>query len=165
MKQKWVLKAVLATILLATSSACGVIPSEYRGKYQDSNGARLELKSRKGVFQDASGRKIVAKADDLKFENLLKGEAGIYVSPNTVSGDKLELYWVNPAIETRQEAEGLVWFNSEIIYTLFDMNQKEKVSEIEFYHCGDGTVLLDTAQKLWQIGCPANPDFYRLVRK
>lgn len=158
-------RTIFAAIIVMVGVGCGAVPSAYRGEFQDAaKGVRLELEARKGVFQDAQGKKIDSKASDLKFESLEKGIAGIYVSTSPVSENKLEVYWVNPDLSTRQEAAGLVWVSSEVIYTLFDLSQKDDVREIELSHCEKGTVLLDTLSQRYQIGCPAEIEFYKLTR-
>ena len=68
---------------LAFASGCGVIPRAYQGVYVDeTHGARLELKGGEGILQTASGKSIQSKAENLSFEKLQQGTAGIYVILN-----------------------------------------------------------------------------------
>ncbi|OFZ18961.1 MAG: hypothetical protein A2X94_13510 [Bdellovibrionales bacterium GWB1_55_8] len=153
----------LALVVIGT--ACGVIPSEYRGEFRDSeSGASLKLKGRKGVFQTADGRKIESKAKDLEFEKLAQAQGGIYVSSDPGSDSILEVYWVSPDVASRQEAAQLVWFRSEVIYTELNLKTKDKVNTLEFFHCREGTILLDLPTKRWQMGCPGNADYLRMQR-
>lgn len=151
--------------LAAIATGCGVIPSEYRGEFRDaSSGASLELKGKKGEFRTSDGRTITAKAKDLEFEKLVQAEAGIYVSTDAGQKDVLEVYWVSPDGASRQEAAQMVWFRSEVFYTELNLNTKDKVKTLEFFHCREGSVLLDMPTKRWQVGCPDHPTYFKMER-
>lgn len=160
-----IMKVLLTLSIAMTAVGCGVIPSEYRGTFRDSaSGTTLVLKAKGGVFTDAQGKSTKAKAQDLKFENLAKGQAGIYVSANSSDKNALEVFWIAPNMETRQEAVGVVWFQSEVIYSLLNMEQKGKASAIDIMRCEKGTVMLDMPNRRFEIGCGANPESFRLSR-
>jgi hypothetical protein len=150
-------------LLAVASVGCGVIPSAYRGNFVDSNtGATLSLTGTSGVFQTES-KTYTDKATDLKYENLLQGKPGIYVAMSPGDRNELEVYWLAPDFATAQQAAGIMWFQSDVIQTLVDRNQKQKVREIELTQC-TGTVMLDLVNKNWQVGCPADPTHYLMRR-
>lgn len=156
---------LLAAVVLSTV-ACGKIPEAYRGKFQDTEkGATMELEASAGKLTLANGRVLEAKADDLSFDALAEGKSGIYVSANPADGRMMDVYWVNTNMATKQEVEGFVWYQSEVIYTLMDSKAKDKVPSIGFFHCTDGMVMLDRGAKRLQVGCPASPVTYRMIRK
>lgn len=152
-------------VTLALTSGCGVIPRAYQGTFIDeTNGAKLELKGGEGILQTSSGKVIQAKAEALTFEKLQQGTAGIYVIANPTSKDLIEIHWIGPRPETKKEAGGLTWFESEVLYTFLDIKSRDKADAIELAHCENGTVLLDPLTKRWQIGCPAGTLAYFLKR-
>ena len=151
--------------LLSVASGCGVIPHAYQGKYvDDGNGVKLELKTSEGMLQLASGRTLQTKAENLSFDKLQQGIAGIYVILNPASKDILEIHWISPRAETRREEGGLIWFESEVLYSFLDLNSRDTVDSLALVHCENGTVLLDPPTKRWQIGCPAGALTYQLRR-
>jgi len=161
---KMLLAATFLTLLLG-AVGCGTIPSAYRGNFEDTtNNVKLTLEASGGTFTTADGRKIVSDTLSLTSDNLIEGLPGIYTTLNPVYQNRLEIYWVNPDLNTRTQEGGLMWFNAEVFYTLLDINQEDNVDEMEFFHCDQGKVMIDVPTKRWQIGCPADPDYYRLVR-
>jgi hypothetical protein len=161
---KLLLAATFTTLLLLTVG-CGTIPSAYRGNFEDSaNNVQLTLEASGGVFTTADGRKLIADTQSLNADNLIEGQPGIYTTLNPAYQNRLEIYWINPDLSTRKEEGGLMWFNAEVFYTLLDIRQEDTVNEMEFFHCDIGKVMIDMPTQRWQIGCPADPDYYRLVR-
>ncbi len=163
------IKKIFGAFLLAsgaaTFGACGVIPHAYQGNFvDDATGAKLELKSGEGTLTTANGRVVPAKADRLTFEKLQKGEPGIYAQVNEDSKNLLEVYWIAPRPATRQEAGGLIWLETEALYTLMNLKEKDEIGNFEVSHCENGTVLLDPSTKRWQIGCPAGVLRYQFRR-
>jgi len=149
---KWLQFALLALAL----GACGAIPGAYRGNYQGSNGTILKLSGTKGRLTTKS-EIINSKVRPLAFEALSLGEPGIYVQPNPVNNKLLDIFWLRPKMNTRQEAGGMVWYTSEVYYSLFDANQKIKLDKIQLVYSDEGTVMLDVPTGTWQVGWPASP--------
>ena len=157
------------SVCIFASACSGMVPRAYQGKFVDaSQGAELELKAGEGTLKMSSGRQIQAKSDALDFDKLSKATAGIYLNQNAVDKSKLEVYWIGPKAETRKEEGGLVWFESEVLYTLMDTRARRfnegDVSSFDLTQCENGTLLLDPSTKRWEIGCPAGPLLYHLTR-
>ena len=74
------------------------------------------------------------------------------------------VYWLNPNAASKQVVEGFVWYQSEVIYTIMDAKREDKAPGFQLVHCRDGMVMLDMASKRMQLGCPAGPVNYNLVR-
>ncbi|MEK6704194.1 MAG: hypothetical protein AABZ06_00225 [Bdellovibrionota bacterium] len=164
MKTGIICRLIGLAIFSAAAIGCGVIPSAYRGKFQDNaKGAVLELKAGDGMLMLAGGSVMESKAKNLKFEQLMKGQQGIYVSENPAVDGALDVYWVNPDVTTKQQDGDLAWYKSEVVYTVLNVKVKA-VDEIELLRCQDGTILLDLPTKRWQVGCPANPEYYKFQR-
>ena len=161
-------KLIGSLALLVALSACGKIPSSHQGDFVDApTGTKLKLGSGSGTLTFPDGRLLESKAQDLKFEALLKAQTGIYVEvPSEANPDRKEadLFWLSPNAESRREEAGLIWFDSEVLYSRIAMKEKEKVEAIDMFHCTNGSVLLDTVSKRFQIGCPVDPDEYHLKR-
>ena len=155
---------LLGAVVLSTA-ACGKIPSAYQGDFADSaQGAKLTLGGDSGKLTTSDGRELEAKADDLTFDKLQEGSTGIYLSKNSANDQLTDVYWIAPNMATKQTGGGLVWFTSEVIYTIMDAKRSDKVPNIEFFHCKDGMVILDSNTKRFQLGCPAGPVRYNMVR-
>jgi len=165
MQMSTLTKFLLLGLVAGALSACGVIPKAYRGEYVDeAKGARIQLQSKKGRFIGADGAKVEAKALDLGFDGLSEGKSGIYVAPNPVQGSVLDVFWIEPAAATRQSAGGLVWFEADVLYAGLDAAKGSKVSSFDVMRCAQGTVLLDTQTRHWQVGCPAETESFHFVR-
>jgi hypothetical protein len=52
----------------------------------------------------------------------------------------------------------MVWYTSEIYYSLFDATQKKvKADVVRLVYSGEGSVMLDLQTQLFQVGWPASP--------
>lgn len=164
---KWNLQSISQMALVAVVvalGACGEIPSAYRGYFRDNrNSTSLKMKANKGVLTSPN-EIIESKARALEFKHLLAGEAGIYVRANPTNEKLLDVFWIKPNMNTRQAAGGMVWYETDVYYSLFDARLKDKVSTIRLLHSGQGTVMLEEATELWQVGWPANPMEYEFTR-
>ncbi len=161
------IRTQIAWAILALSvSACGKIPSAYQGDFVDSaTGTRLELSGGSGTLTFPGGRKLEAGSIDLKWDALLEGKPGIYISKAKGADERwLDLYWVNADLSSKREEAGLIWYTAEVLYTMADTKAKDKVATIPMFHCMQGTVMLDSVQKLWQVGCPAGATRYAMQR-
>jgi len=159
-------QCLLMVLVVLSAVACGKIPDAYQGNFEDTTqGASISLSGNGGVFTTSDGRKLESDATDLSFENLQEGKTGIYVNANSQDNKLLDIFWIAPNIASKQEGGGMVWFQSEVIYTLMDSKKENAVPNIEFFHCKDGTVMLDISTQKFQLGCPANPLHYNMLRK
>ena len=155
---------VLAVLWLVTSCG-GVIPKGYQGQFQDSNaGITLELKSNEGTLSEAGGKMITAKGAELEFPALLAGAPGLYGRPNPANANYVDVFWIQPTSSTQSNGGGLSWYSAEVLMSVLNAKQKEKVYRFEIVHCVDGQVLLDTVNQAWQAGCPAHAKRYELQR-
>lgn len=144
---------VLGGLSLALA-ACGKIPKSYQGDFQDTqSGVSLKLESDKGTLSTAT-HSVSAKADDLKFDALMKGQGGIFIRPSANDKKTMDVYWINPDVSTLQNQNGFVWYKSEVIYTEMD-TREDKVNQIHLLHCLDGAVELDSQTQNVEVGCPA----------
>lgn len=162
-----ILGFVLVTLGGAMLTGCKAVPRAYRGSYEDAaSGVRLRLKANRGTFVTADGRALSMKTEPLKFENLAKGEAGIYVERFESGGDvaQAEVNWIVPDPGSRKEEAGMVWFDSEVIFARLDLSGRGKAEGLELMHCARGQVTLDMVSKTWQVGCPEGEKQYRLTR-
>ena len=150
-------KCLSVLSLVFVLGACGAIPSQYRGSYQGSNGTILKLGGTNGVL--TSQREIIkSKAKPMEFQDLLEGLPGIYVRPNPTNPKLLDVFWLRPKMQTKQEGGGMVWYTSEIYYSLFDATQKKvKANTVRLIHSDEGSVMLDLQTGLFQVGWPASP--------
>lgn len=156
---------VAGAVMLLALSACSKIPSAYRGNFKDnSSGAKLELNSGSGKMTFADGRVLDSDASELTYQDLITGKGGIFVRENPFNHAMVEGFWVNPNLATKQTAQGLTWFQSEVIYLLLNSELKDKVPGISFLHCTNGTVILDDLTKTFEAGCPASHDTFDMVR-
>jgi hypothetical protein len=154
-KQFCSLLAIFSAILL---SACGKVPSKYRGNFVDATtGARLTLDKRGGTLTLASGRSVSAKAVSVDFESIAQGKPGIYTTLDEQDPNYLKMYWIFPDLSTRKENNGFVWTSAEILWTRISMNADQNVNEVWLQYCDStvGYVEVDLTQKLWNGGCPA----------
>ncbi len=158
-------KVMMAVAVALVAVGCGKIPSAYQGEFVDAaSGVKLKLGGSDGELVFADGRKLEAKADDHKFENIKEGKPGIFLGQNTRNGNLVDIFWLNPNLTTRQEVEGFVWYTSEVLYTIVDSKREDKVPSVQFFHCTDGQVMLDMTTQQMQMGCPAGPKVYTFVR-
>lgn len=155
----------LAFLGLLALSACGKIPEGYRGTFVDrTTGDRLELKESEGTLTLASGKTLIAKAQDYDFKTLLKGEPGIYVRATSEDKDNIEVFWIQARPETQREEAGFRWVEAEVVYTKMKGSQRDKVQAFELIRCTDGMVLLDLPNQTFNGGCPATAIRNRMVR-
>ena len=167
MNQISAVRIVLLFGLVFLGNACGSIPKAYQGYYKDvQSSATLELKGGEGTFVDESGQQMKSKAFALKYKDLDKGKAGIYVNKNVDNDKILEIYWLSPNTNSRQEEAGLIWYDADIIHTFFDarIEKKEEVTAVELVRCSAGRVMLDPEKERWQVGCPAEVHTYQMGR-
>ncbi len=156
---------LLLTVLAFMLSACGGIPAAYQGEFRDDAlGASMKLSGSEGIFTESDGLAIKTPAIALSFEALMKGKPGIYLRKNPVRQDLIDVYWIQPRFTERQEAGGLVWYPSEVYYTLVSKTQKQKVPSIKMIFSEEGMVTLEPGTKSWQVGWPAQPVEYNLRR-
>lgn len=159
------IQVLLATALTLSGVACNEIPKAYRGSFQDrATGTQLQLKASKGLITFTDGRSMQVKATALTFQGLSEGKTGIFVRPNPTHSQMTEMFWVNPRISTRQENQGFVWFESEVLYTLMDNRSKEQISSFDIISCTNGTVMLDTTTQELEVGCPSGPMTFSMER-
>lgn len=157
----------LVVILLGFTAlvGCKGIPNAYLGLYKDSSRqVELELSTYEAKLRLADGRKLSAKLEEMKFELLIKGQRALYARPNGRNEDLVEIFMVDPNLSTRQEANGLIWYESEIVYTLVNSKDESAAKNISLAHCQRGMVLLDLATNRIRIGCPENPDRFELTK-
>jgi hypothetical protein len=159
-------KLVLLCAVVLTTVACGKIPSAYQGTFVDQeHGVKITLGSSDGTIEtSADGRKFEAKAEEYSFDVLVEGKAALYVGVNPANQNMSDVYWINPNMATKQSVEGFTWYQTEVIYTILDTKREDKVPSIQFFHCRDGMMMLDMATKRVQLGCPAGPKNYNVVR-
>ncbi|MCC7441706.1 MAG: hypothetical protein IT285_08735 [Bdellovibrionales bacterium] len=159
-------KFLALTLVAGAATGCGLVPSEYRGSFRDAQtNVSAEIGARKGTFRTADGRELKLKADRSDFERVASGKPGILVETNAHSGYLLDSFWVSPRMDTYAEGGGMAWFEAEVLYTQFDSRVKDPVRRLQFFHCVNGQVLLDTVEQRWQMGCPAGPAYYELRRQ
>jgi hypothetical protein len=159
-------KVLMTAAFAGLAMGCENLPSAYQGDFVDlASGAKLTLNGGDGVLHLADGRKLESRRDQFKFKNLKEGRPGIFVGRNTRNESLMDIFWVNPNLATREEVEGFVWFQSEILYTIADTRLKDKVSSVQFIHCTDGQMTLDATTRKLQLGCPAGAKNYMFVRK
>ena len=159
------LNLLLGAAMILLTTACGKIPAGYQGDFVDAaSGTKITLGASEGVMKTTDGRELKGKAEDLSFENLQEGKQAIYLGQNTRDGNMFDVFWLNPNLTTRQESNGLVWFQSEVIYTMMNAKQEQKVDAISLFRCKDGQVILDTVKQRMTMGCPAGPEQLNMVR-
>jgi hypothetical protein len=157
------LNIILGALVILLTTACGKIPKGYQGEYTDAaSGATLKLEASEGTLKTSDGRELKGKAEDADFDALLQGKQAIYLSE--LKNNNVDVFWLVPNMATRQESAGYVWFVSEVIYTQMNAKQEEKVGGINFFHCKDGHVMLNTATKEMNLGCPAGPAVFNMIR-
>jgi hypothetical protein len=161
---------ITGTALAALLSACVSIPGAYRGTFQNKAGdVRLSLSMNKGSLELLDENRLIqSKTADYSFKAFQKaiqeGRSAIFGRKNAANERQLDLFWVKPKLDTLQEAEGLTWFEAEVIYTRLNRDQKDKVQTLSALHATEGTVIIDGPTETVQVGWPANPTEYRLRR-
>lgn len=165
MNQKLILNALILAVA-AGLSACGKnIPSSYQGYFEDkAQGAKLSLDVAKGEVILKDGRKITATINDLKFDDLAGGKAGIYLRSVDNDPERSEVFWIMPNKSTRQEQSGYVWMEAELLYTRLNFKNSKNVKTITMTHCTNGQLNLDLVSKIWMEGCGTDEVEYRFVR-
>jgi hypothetical protein len=154
-----------AVMALALLGACGGIPSAYQGNFRDESlGVDLQLGSSEGTLTDSQNPPIKTEAMALAFDALAKGKPGIYLRKNPAREDLIDIYWIQPRFQEKQEGGGLVWYPSDVYYTLVSTTQKEKVNELKMLRSDQGLVTLEPSTKAWQVGWPAHPTEYHFHR-
>ncbi|MEN9722340.1 MAG: hypothetical protein RJB38_326 [Pseudomonadota bacterium] len=150
--------------LLVLCGACGKIPSDYRGNFVDSqSGFSVELRGNRGIWQRPDGSREEFTARAASVEELLQGKAAVYL--RSVGERDLEVFWVRPEIETRQEEYGFVAYQGEVLYSRFDSSGSQgKVGSIQARYCERGQILIDQVTKTFNGGCPAQSRLLELVR-
>lgn len=149
--------------LLLLSTAC--IPNEYQGLYREARtGATLKLEGTKATFVDADGRSLVANKSPLKFKELIKAKEGLFTRDNPLDKNLTEIYWVRPDSRSVQSAEGLTWYNAEVIHLRVRKDLHDKVQDIELVHSLNGSVILDTPSESVQVGWPAGTEILDMRR-
>jgi hypothetical protein len=159
---KNILFSIFAVMMLA---ACGQVPGAFKGTYEDKEkGAKLELQQSEWKLTTADGRVLQAKVEALDVESLKAGKDGVYVLENPTNKTLLDVFFAHPNVSSKQEASGLIWYESELAYTLIDKDQKEPAAAIDFFHCLKGLATIDSVTSRWELGCPAGATTYHLVR-
>lgn len=149
---------LIVFILVLALQACGnQVPGGFRGQYVDaSTGATLELNAQSGTFVTPQGRSIAGSRLELGFTELQKGKPGLYMRPNPINKDIIEVFWLEPRMETLQEAGQMQWFESTVIYLRLPAKTTEKQEQINLVYTEIGTVMLDVPTRQWQVGWPAD---------
>lgn len=139
-------------------------PENYRGTYTDAKtGATLTLKKTKGTLQLPDGTLVRTKTELLSFESLSKGQTGIYMDFS--KNGRVQLDWIIPDVNTRQEEAGIVWFTSTVIFSDMNLEISERAQKVALMICTNGQVILDTESKTFQVGCGADALDLILQRK
>lgn len=153
------LKSMIAVAGLVATVGCKGIPNAYLGEYQDSNRqVKLELDTYEGTLRFADGRKVSAKLEELKYDLLKDGKRALYARPSSRDEKMIEIFLVQPNMSTRQEGGGLLWYESEIVFSLINSKDDNAAKNITLVHCQRGVVLLDTQTQRVQLGCPEGPE-------
>ncbi len=156
---------LLLVACLALLSACGGIPSAYQGEFRDDAlGANLKLSGSEGTFSEATGVLVKTPAMALAFEALQKGKPGIYLRKNPMREDLIDIYWIQPRFTEKQEAGGLLWYPTDVYYTLVSTAQEDKVNELRMIYSRNALVTLEPSTKSWQVGWAANPTEFKFRR-
>jgi len=148
--------ATIAGIALFFLAGCISVPKQYRGKYEERKGRyALTLSGSKATF---SGMDMVveSKVRQATFKELMKPQMAMYVASDGKKDNLLQAYWLIPDLASKQEAEGFIWYDAKVFLGEFDTTLAEKASNWNVTYCTQGTLLLDTASKTWQIGCSAS---------
>jgi hypothetical protein len=152
MKNK--LSVLFSALVLVALSSCGKVPSAYQGTYLDQvSGAKLELNGQEGKFTEATGREITAKAESAQFDALSQAKAGLYTRSVAGKDKTMEFFWVIPAVASRGENSGWVWFTAEVLYTRMETNANDPVPTLTVTHCTNGQLSLDMTTKTWNGSC------------
>jgi len=155
------------TLLFAIVSLtnCGLVPSEYRGKYSDpQSGTTLVFNGSSGEFVGSRGKKFEMDMHEIDFKRVAQGNPGIFVTTPKEDENAMDVYWVIPNATSKKSAEGFIWFEAEVLYTQLNTKIEKEAQALKLFHCTDGTVMLDVPTERWQIGCPAGPSYYHMVR-
>ncbi len=149
--------------------ACGgKIPSAYQGNFQDNTAnVKLTLGGSDATATFADGRVLQTKADDLSFDALSQGKAGVYVRANSADGSKIDVVWSNPDLASKQSnaSSNYVWFDrAELIMATLDAKSDQPVQSIKLVHCLDGKVEFFSDNQQIEWGCPASAQSIEAVR-
>ena len=135
------------------------------GTYLDKEkGAKLDLQQTEWTLTLVDGHVLTSKVETMDVEALKKAKDGVYILENPVDKNLLDVFFAKPVISTQQSDGGLLWFDSELAYTLLPKDQKDDVKSVDIFHCLDGRVEIDTLTNNWQIGCPAGAKTYHFQR-
>ena len=146
--------------VLAVGVGCGKIPREYRGTYTGTEivggvpkTVSLTLNKNSGIFQ-ADGLLLNTKSKSSMFDELSRGEPGIFLQAAEENPGKLTFRWIRPdSYPTRQEEAGLLWFQGAMVQALLDPERKEPTQSLEILICPVAEVTLNTSVKGIQAGC------------
>ncbi len=156
---------MIAAGLMGAAYAGESVPKGYYGEFRDSaNGATASIGKKEVKLTLPGGSSFKAKPEELSIKNLTRGEANAYLSKHESDGDLLDFFWVLPIPNSRHEEGPFVWYGAELIQGLMDKDMKDPVANVELFHCREGYVVIDVPTKRWEIGCPAGPDFFQLLR-
>ncbi|MFN7683843.1 MAG: hypothetical protein ACK5QT_00315 [Oligoflexia bacterium] len=163
-----------AVILVLAGTACGKIPSEYRGKFGETSGeVLLELQSqggvwtRKGALPNGENEVREFEAKALEFESLARGEAGIYlrsIDAGAGSDEELEVFWVDPDRSSLRDDYGFISMRARVIYTRILASPKSEVQSLTIRVCESGQVLVDRVSRSFNGGCPGDSRLVTLSR-
>ncbi len=181
-------RSLIVVALMVFMVACNIsIPSGFRGDFVDqTRGVSIHLESSKAQIVK-EGRVIDGQAVEVDVAKMALGQPGIYLRDNPTNKNIVEMYWINPNAATRQEAAGVVWFESEVIYARFEKKMMaqasdrwvatgerganasrfisgSKVGEFSMVHVMNGQLGVDVVTKTWQVGWPEKPQTYRFSR-
>jgi hypothetical protein len=150
-------------LLVALLSAC--IPNEYQGKFQDGRtGATLQLSATKAVFKTPEGVTLTANRSPMNIKDVIAAKEGLYTQDNVIDKNLMEVYWIRPDASSVQKAEGLEWYNTEVVHMRLQKDLHDKVQEVDVIYSKQGTVMVDTTTNALQIGWPAGTDLLELRR-
>lgn len=165
MKTTRIVQLVLIVAMALSAVACGKIPSKYKGKYLDAaTGTTLELTSSEGILTMPT-KTLTAKISKVDVQALSAGTPGIYTRVDEADEDYMEIFWIDPYVNGRKEEAGLLWMNSEVVYTKINTKNKEAAKRLKVLHCDQGLVMIDTVTGSWNGGCPEDADEFDMVKQ
>lgn len=173
--QKTVIAAA-AFLVPALGFAGANIPSGYQGQFIDqATGIQVKLEGA-GMFSNSKAtfnlgdnvkrqQNLLTLAD---LASLSKMMADPKKKPATippgfygevVDQENENLYFVTPTTNAvQQSAEGLVWYEADLVIIKASIHQKDKLASFEATHCSKGLVQIDTRatriDEAFEIGCP-----------
>lgn len=148
-------------------SACGKngtgIPKPYQGTFVDASNTTTMTIQKDSAALVTPDTNISAKVQKLSYDKLIGGQSGFFLRQK-VGTNLIEVFWITPDTTSRNEAGGIIYFTSDIVYIQLDPTVKDKVQLLTVIHSKAGSVMLDTVTKTWQAGWPAEVQELSLMR-